>query len=178
MTFNSLSIPEQIKRTFTKFSDKIYNEGIKIENFSTIENHEKKIIRYNGELTYRENLNIKIKKNIEQEKYWEEDIITYAKTECSEEFLSFYFILAEGITFSKMESIEIDFNTNSDPFLYSVFWYKDSSGYENKYELKQPLTDKEFNEINKNAEQYNYEIKDHLLIFKIPIKKKIKKIYN
>ena len=77
-----------------------------------------------------------------------------------------------------MESIEIDFNTNSDPFLYSVFWYKDSSGYENKYELKQPLTDKEFNEINKNAEQYNYEIKDHLLIFKIPIKKKIKKIYN
>jgi len=177
VTFNSLSIPEQIKRTFTKFSDKIYNEEIKIENFSTIENNEKKIIRYDGKLTYRENLNIKIKKNIEQEKYWEEDIITHDKTECSEEFLSFYFILAEGITFSKMESIEIDFNTTG-PFLYSVFYYKDSSGYENKYELKHLLTDNEVNEINKNAEQYNYVIKDHLLIFKIPIKKKIKKIYD
>ena len=176
--FNSLSIPEQIKRTFTKFSDKIYNEEIDIEKFFTIENHEKKIIRYNGELTYRENLNIKIKKNIEQEKYWEEDIITYNKTECSEEFLSFYFILAEEITFSKMKSIEIDFNTKTGHFLYFVFCYKDSSGYENKYELKQSLTAKEFNEIDKNAEQYNYEIKDHLLIVKIPIKKKIKKIYN
>ena len=177
VTFNSLSIPEQIKRTFTKFSDKIYNEEIKIEKFSTIENNEKKIIRYNGKLTYREKLNIKIKQNIEQEKYWEEDIITYAKTECSEEFLSFCFILAEEITFSKMKSIEIDSNTTG-PFLYFVFCYKDSSGYENKYELKQPLTDKEFNEINKNAEQYNYVTKDHLLIFKIPIKKKIKKIYD
>ena len=175
--FNSLSIPEQIKRTFKKFSDKIYKEEINLENFSTIENNEKKIIRYNGELTYRENLNIKIKKNIEQEKYWEEEIITYNKTECSEEFLSFYFILAEEITFSKMKSIEIDSNTIG-PFLYSVFCYKDSSGYENKYELKQQLTIKEFKEIDDNAEQYNYEIKDHLLIFKIPIKKKIKKIYN
>ena len=170
--FNSLSIPEQIKRTFTKFSDKIYNEEIKIENFSTIENNEnienneKKIIRYNGELTYRENLNIKIKKNIEQEKYWEEDIITHDKTECSEEFLSFYFILAEGITFLEMKSIGYDFNTTGS-FLYSVFCYKDSSGYENKYELKYLLTDNEVNEIEMNAEQYNYEIRDNLLIFKI-----------
>ena len=77
-----------------------------------------------------------------------------------------------------MESIGYDFNKNNDPFLYSVFCYKDSSGYENKYELKQPLTDKEFNEIDKNAGQYNYVIKDHLLIFKIPIKKKIKKVYE
>ena len=175
--FNSLSIPEQIKRTFTKFSDKIYKEEINIENFSTIENNEKKIIRYNGELTYRENLNIKIKKNIEQEKYWEEDIITYDKTECSEEFLSFYFILAEGITFLEMKSIEINFNTTGS-FLYSVFWYKDSSGYENKYELKHLLTAKDLNEIDYNEEQYSYEIKDHRLIFKIPIRKKIIKIYN
>jgi len=176
--FNSLSIPEQIKRTFTKFSYKIYNEEINIENFSTIENNEKKIIRYNGKLTYREKLNIKIKQNIEQEKYWEEDIITYDKTECSEEFLSFYFILAEGITFLEMKSIGYGFNTNSDPFLYSVFCYKESSGYENKYELKHLLTGKEFKEIDQNAEPYNYETKDHLLIFKIPIKKKIKKIYE
>ena len=176
--FNFLSIPEQIKRTFIKFSDKIYKEEINIENFSTIENNEKKIIRYNGELTYRENLNIKIKKNIEQEKYWEEDIITYNKTECSEEFLSFYFILAEEITFSKMKSIEIDFNTKTGPFLYFVFCYKDSSDYENKYELKHSLTDKEVNEIEMNAEQYSYEIRDNLLIFKIPNRKKIKKKYD
>ena len=44
--FNSLSIPEQIKKTFTKFSDKIYKEEINIDNFFTIKNNEKKIIRY------------------------------------------------------------------------------------------------------------------------------------
>ena len=113
-----------------------------------------------------------------QEKYWEEDIITYDKTECSEEFLSFYFILAEGITFLEMKSIGYGFNTNSDPFLYSVFCYKESSGYENKYELKHLLTDNEANEIKRDAQQYEYEKKDHLLIFKIPIKKKIKKVYE
>ena len=175
--FNSLSIPEQIKKTFTKFSDKIYKEEINIDNFFTIKNNEKKIIRYDGELTYRENLNIKIKKNIEQEKYWEEDIITHDKTECSEEFLSFYFILAEGITFLEMKSIGYDFNTTGS-FLYSVFCYKDSSGYENKYELKHLLTDNEVNEIEMNAEQYDYEIRYNLLIFKIPNRKKIKKKYD
>ena len=178
VAFDFLSIPEQIKRTFTKFSDKIYKEEINIENFSTIENDEKKIIRYNGELTYRENLNIKIKKNIEQEKYWEEDIITYNKTECSEEFLFFHFKFAEEITFLEMKSIGYDFNKNNDPFLYSVFCYKDSSGYENKYELKYLLTDNEVNEIEMNAEQYDYEIRYNLLIFKIPIEKKIKKKYD
>ena len=113
-----------------------------------------------------------------QEKYWEEDIITYDKTECSEEFLSFYFILAEGITFLEMKSIGYGFNTNSDPFLYSVFCYKESSGYENKYELKHLLTDNEVNEIEMNAEQYDYEIRYNLLIFKIPNRKKIKKKYD
>lgn len=179
VTFNSLSISEQIKRTFKKFSDKIYEEEINIENFSTIEDNEKKIIRYNGKLTYRKNLNIKIKKNIEQEKYCEEDIITYDKTECSEEFLFFHFILAEGITFLKMNSIGYDFDKNKLLFLHSVFCYKEySSGYENKYELKHLLTNNEVNEIKMNAEQYNYEIRDHLLIFKIPIKKKNKKNYD
>ena len=178
VTFNSLSIPEQIKRTFTKFSDKIYEEEINIENFSTIKNNEKTNIRYNGKLTYRENLDIKIKKNIEQEKYWEEDIITYNKTECSEEFLFFHFRFAEEITYAEIKNIEIDFDISSGHFLHSVFWYKDSSGYENKYELKYLLTDNEVNEIEMNAEQYDYEIRDNLLIFKIPNRKKIKKKYD
>ena len=176
--FNSLSIPEQIKKTFTKFSDKIYKEEINIDNFFTIKNNEKKIIRYDGELTYRENLNIKIKKNIEQEKYWEEDIITYDKTECSEEFLFFHFKFAEEITYAEIKNIEIDFDISSGHFLHSVFWYKDSSGYENKYELKYLLTDNEVNEIEMNAEQYDYEIRYNLLIFKIPNRKKIKKKYD
>ena len=176
--FNSLSIPEQIKKTFTKFSDKIYKEEINIDNFFTIKNNEKKIIRYDGELTYRENLNIKIKKNIEQEKYWEEDIITYNKTECSEEFLFFHFRFAEEITYAEIKNIEIDFDISSGHFLHSVFWYKDSSGYENKYELKHLLTDNEVNEIEMNAEQYDYEIRYNLLIFKIPNGKKIKKKYD
>ena len=176
--FNSLSIPEQIKKTFTKFSDKIYKEEINIDNFFTIKNNEKKIIRYDGELTYRENLNIKIKKNIEQEKYWEEDIITYNKTECSEEFLFFHFRFAEEITYAEIKNIEIDFDISSGYFLHSVFWYKDSSGYENKYELKHLLTDNEVNEIEMNAEQYDYEIRYNLLIFKIPNRKKIKKKYD
>ena len=62
--------------------------------------------------------------------------------------------------------------------MHSVFWYKDSSGYENKYELKYLLTDNEVNEIEMNAEQYDYEIRYNLLIFKIPNRKKIKKKYD
>ena len=96
-----------------------------------------------------------------------------------DDFLCFYFTLAGGITF-KRTSFFFIFNERKDCFLYlNVSYLKENSIHEEKIDVYHKLSSEDWKIVDiHNEDGRDFRNVNGQLIYCIPIKKKIKKVYE
>ena len=172
-------ILEQIKNSFITISDEICEKKMNNGNFSIEKDEDNTCIKYNEDLLYREYFKKDIIGEILTKDYYDESIINYNKTVHEDYFLCFYFTLAEGITF-KTTSFFFIFNERKECFLYlNVSYLKENSIHEEKIDVYHKLSSEDWEIVDiHNEDGKKFRNGNGQLIYCIPIKKKIKKVYE
>ena len=169
-------ILEQIKNSFITIFDKICKKEMNNSNFSIEKDEDNTCIKYNENLLYKEYFEKYIIGEMLTKDYYDESIINYNKTVHEDDFLCFYFTLAEGITF-KRTSFFCIFNERKECFLYlNVSYLKKNSLYEEKIDVYHKLSSEEWEIVNiYNEDGVKFRKENGQLIYCIPIIKKNKK---